>query len=140
MTKNCILSALGIILFLLGLFFLQTADGSQAFTAALPYICIGVGCGVFGQGLSGIISARILKRNPDRKRQLEINEHDERNILLANRAKARAYDLMVFVFGALMLVFVLLGVDLLPVLLFVFTYLLLQGYAVYCRIKYEKEM
>lgn len=139
MTKNCILSALGIILFLLGLFFLRTADGSP-FPAALPYICIGVGCGVFGQGLSGIISARILKRNPDRKRQLEINEHDERNILLANRAKARAYDLMVFVFGALMLVFVLLGVDLLPVLLFVFTYLLLQGYAVYCRIKYEKEM
>ncbi len=29
-------------------------------------------CALFGQGLSGIVSVRILKKNPDRKRQMEI--------------------------------------------------------------------
>lgn len=140
-TKNYILAAAGIILFLSGLFFLKTADSTQAsFMTALPYVCIGVGCGVFGYGMSGILSAKIVRRTPDLQKQIEINNNDERNITIANRAKAKAYDLMIFVLGALLLVFVLLGVDVIPVLLFVLTYLLLQGYAVYFRCKLEKEM
>ena len=36
--------------------------------------------------------------------------------------------------------FTLMGVDLIPLLLLVFIYLLIQIYAVYYRIKYDKEM
>ncbi|WP_300281858.1 hypothetical protein [uncultured Subdoligranulum sp.] len=45
-----------------------------------------------------------------------------------------------FVFGALLLAFALMQVDLTAVLLLVGAYLLVQGYAVYCRIRLEKEM
>lgn len=47
---------------------------------------------------------------------------------------------MVFVFSALLLVFALMGVEMTALLLLVAAYLLVQGYAVYCRVKLEKEM
>lgn len=47
---------------------------------------------------------------------------------------------MVFVFAALLLTFALMKVDLTAILLLVGAYLLVQGYAVYCRIRLEKEM
>lgn len=74
------------------------------------------------------------------KNRWKLSKKDERNAIIANRAKAKAYDVMIFVFGALMIAFALMGVDMIPVLLFVFAYLFVQGYAVYYRCKYEKEM
>ena len=59
---------------------------------------------------------------------------------LPDHAKGRAFDLMTFVFGALMVSFALMEVDLAALLLLVFAYLFVEGYAVYCRCKYEKEM
>ena len=63
-----------------------------------------------------------------------------RYVAIANRAKAKAHDMMVFVFGALMLAFTLMGTDMTSVLLLVFAYLFVIGYAVYYRCKYDKEM
>ena len=40
---------------------------------------------------------------------------------------------MTFVFGALMIAFALMGVDMIAVLLLVFAYLFVQGYAIYYR-------
>ena len=48
--------------------------------------------------------------------------------------------MMLFLFGALMLIFAIMGVDLAAVLLLVFAYLFVHGCAVYYRIKYEREM
>ncbi|MFK7697603.1 hypothetical protein ACI5FR_32875, partial [Paenibacillus sp. HJGM_3] len=59
---------------------------------------------------------------------------------IANRGKAKAYDMMVFVFGALILALALMGVDLTVVLLLVFAYLFTIGYGTYYRFKYYKEM
>ena len=49
-------------------------------------------------------------------------------------------DRRVFVFGALLLAFALMQVDLTAIRLLVGAYLLVQGYAVYCRVRLEKEM
>lgn len=54
---------------------------------------------------------------------MEIEENDERNINIGNRAKAKAYDMMIFVFGALMLSLALMNVDLMVVLMLVCCYL-----------------
>lgn len=139
-SKYHIIAAIGIIILILGLFLLKTMDNPQAYLVALPYICIGYGCGIWGHGVSNIVTNKIIQKNPEIKRQNEINENDERNITISNRAKAKAYDLMTFVFGALMIVFSLMGIDIIPILLFVFAYLFLHGYAIYYRCKYEKEM
>ena len=107
---------------------------------ALPYVCIGLGCGIFGHGMGEIINRRAIKNHPDVEKQMKIDRQDERNVAIGNRAKAKAYDMMIFVFGALMLAFVLMGVDLVAVLLLVFAYLFVVGYGIYYRCKFDKEM
>lgn len=71
---------------------------------------------------------------------MDIAINDERNIAIANRAKGKAFDRMTFVFGALMVSFALMGVDMIAVLLLVFAYLLVHGYAIYYRFRLEQEM
>lgn len=138
--KNYVILAVGVILLITGLYLVKTSSHPGVFMTALPYVCIGVGCGAFGHGMGNIISIKIIQKNPDVQKQMEIEQKDERNAIIANRAKAKASDIMIFVFGALMIAFALMGVDMIPVLLFVFAYLFVQGYAVYYRCKYEKEM
>ncbi|HQE70757.1 MAG TPA: hypothetical protein PK071_06530, partial [Atopobiaceae bacterium] len=55
------------------------------------------------------------------------------------RAKGKAFDMMTFVFGALMLSFALMGVDMIAVLLLVFSYLFVHGSALYYRFKFERK-
>lgn len=63
-----------------------------------------------------------MKGSPDLQKQLEIEQKDERNIAISNSAKGKAFDIMLFVYGALMLSFALMQVDLAAILLFVFCY------------------
>lgn len=130
----------GILLLALGLILLKTGAMAEGALRALPYICIGLGCGIFGQGMGNIIGSRALKNDPDRMKQIEVEQKDERNVAIANRAKAKAYDMMIFVFGALLVTFALMNVDLFVILLLAFTYLFIVFYSVYFRAKYEKEM
>ena len=134
------LSAIGLIMLGTGLYFVKTFTEPEGIMRALPYVCIGIGCGIFGHGMGNIISRKAMKNSPDIQRQMEIDKTDERNIAIGNRAKAKAFDMMIFVFGALMLSFALMGVDVIAVLLLVFTYLLVLFYGIYYRIKYDKEM
>ena len=112
----------------------------EGFLITLPYICLGAGSGALGYGISNIITDKLIQKNPGMQKQMEIDENDGRNILLATRAKAKAYDLMTLVFGVLMLLFTLMTVDVIPVLLFVSAYLFVQGYQIYYHYKYNKEM
>lgn len=130
----------GILLLALGLVLLNTEIMPEGVLSALPYICLGLGCGIFGQGMGNIIGARALKNAPDRQKEIEIEQNDERNMAIANRAKAKAFDMMIFVFGALLVTFALMNVDLVVILLLAFTYLFIVFYSVYFRSKYEKEM
>ena len=70
----------------------------------------------------------------------KIEKNDERNIAIANRAKGKAYGMMTFVYGALMVSFALMGIDMIAVLLLVFAYLFVHGFALYYRFKFDKEM
>lgn len=134
------LTIVGVGLLAGGLYFIKTIEDPQGMLRALPYICVGLGCGIFGHGMGEIISRRAMKNNPAAAKQLEIDKKDERNLAIANRAKAKTYDMMVFVFGALMLAFTLMGIDLTAVLLLVFAYLFILGYGAYYRLRYDKEM
>ena len=131
---------IGIILLIGGLVLIKLIDTSQGIFIALPYISIGVGCGIFGHGMGNLINSRIMSNRPDIKKQMEIEQKDERNIAIQTSAKAKAYDMMVFVFGAVMVSLALMNVDVTVILILVTAYLFVVGYGVYCRIKYNKEM
>lgn len=134
-----ITSVIGVLLLIAGLMVLKFVEEPTGFIRVLPYICIGVGCGLFGHGMGEIVSGRLLKNSPDIVKQMEIEKNDERNIVLASRSKAKAFDMMTFVYGALMLSFALMQVELAAVLL-VAAYLFVEGYAIFCRFKLEKEI
>ena len=131
---------IGLLLLAAGLCLLKMNGTPQGIMFALPYVCIGIGCGLFGQGMGNIISELAVRSNPEIQKKLEIEKNDERNIAIANRAKGKAYDMMTFVYGALMVSFALMGIDMIAVLLLVFAYLLVHGFALYYRFKFDKEM
>ncbi|MFC5451613.1 hypothetical protein [Paenibacillus aestuarii] len=69
----------------------------------------------------------MVKNHPDSAKQMEIDKKDERNLVIANRAKAKAYDMIVFLFGALVLAFATMGIDKKTLWLLVCAYLFIQG-------------
>lgn len=84
---------IGLLLLAAGLCLLKMNGDPQGIMLALPYVCIGIGCGLFGQGMGNIISERAVRSNPEIQKKLEIEKNDERNIAIANRAKGKAYDM-----------------------------------------------
>ena len=137
---NFVYVFIGLMLLGVGLYLAKAVANPQGVMRALPFVMIGIGCGIFGQGMGGVIQKRVLKNSPEILKQQEIEQKDERNIEIANHAKAKAYDMMVFVFGALMVSFALMGVDFVAILLLVGSYLFVVGYSIYVRSKLEKEM
>lgn len=101
---------------------------------------VGMGCGLFGHGMGNIAGDRAIKNNPKIKEQLEIEKQDERNIIITARSKAKAYDIMVYVFGAIMIAFALMSVSLAAVIMLVCAYLFVVISAVFYRSKFEKEI
>ena len=126
----------GVLLLAAGLYLLRTA----ADPAVLPYLCIGVGCGLFGHGTGNLLAAWAVSGHPEVHLQMDIEREDVRNRAVGDRAKGKAFDIMTYTFGALMLTLALMGIDMAAVLLLVFAYLFVHGCAVYYRVKFEQEM
>ena len=109
-------------------------------SAALPGVLIGLGSGALGFGLSGVFSGLVMEKHPDVARQVAVEEQDERNIAVNNRAKARAYDVMIYVFGALMVAYALMNADLAVILMLIGAYLLIVACCVGFAAHYHKTM
>lgn len=137
-SKESMFVVVGLLLAAVGFVLLRGMP--EAWGGPLPYLCLGVGAGAFGWGSGELLKRRALQGDPALEKQLEIESRDERNVALANRAKARAFDAMLYVFGALMLAFALMKADLTLILLLVGAYLLVVGISVYYYIRYDKEM
>ena len=129
--------------FLLGLALLLVAwlllklipDLNAEHWRVVPFLALGVGCGLFGSGAGELLAAQAMKKHPELQKQ-----QDERNVALGNAAKARGYDLMTFAFGAMLLFSALMEADLLLTLVMVAVYLFIQFYTLWWRFKLEKEM
>ncbi len=135
-----VIAIAGFVLFAAGLVLIKVIEEPQGVMLPLPYVMIGVGCGAFGYGMGEKISQRVAKKHPEVAKQAGIEARDERNIAIANRAKAKAYDIMVHVLSALLLSFALMGAEIAQVLLLAFAYLLIICCNVYFLAKYQKEM
>lgn len=138
--KNIGITILGIILIIISIWILKINSRPEGVFFTFPFICIGMGCGILGYGLSQIIHEMTLKNNSETAKLVEIEVHDERNITINNRAKAKAFDLMLYLFAGLLLIFALLNVDMIATLLLVGAYLFVVGYRFYSLWRYHKEM
>ncbi|WP_308633994.1 hypothetical protein [Paenibacillus silvisoli] len=135
-----LLTVAGVLLLAGGVYFIKTFEDPQGMLRAMLFICVGLGSMLFGHGMGEIILLSAMQKNPAAAKQLEIEKNDERNLAIANRAKAKAYDMMVLLFGALILSISLMGIDLFVVLLLVFAYFSILVYNSYYRFKYYNEM
>lgn len=133
-------AALGLIMAVVGLVLLKTIHESQGIMQAFPFVLIGIGCGIFGHNLGGMISVKVQKKYPEEAKRIEIEQKDERNMAISNKAKAKAYDIMIYVYSTIMLVSALMGVDWIFIIIMVVSYLFIVLTGVYFRWKYEKEM
>ena len=143
MTKTSsylLLTLLGVGLLAVGVYFIKTIEDPQGIGGALPYLCVGLGSVIFGHGIGETIVRLAMRNNPAAAKQLEIDKKDERNLAIANQAKAKSYDMMVFVLGALLTAIALMGIDFILLLLMVFAYMFIIGYNTYYRFKFNKEM
>ncbi len=141
MSKNAVsvvITMLGVIFAIAGFFLLKNFTDMPSLP--YPYVLIGIGCGAFGHGFGNIISNKAIKNHPDLIKMKKIEMNDERNQTISHKAKAKAYDCMIFVYGALILAFALMNVSLPIILLMVFAYLFVSGYGLFYRFKYDKEL
>lgn len=138
--KNILLSFLGVVLVALGLYIYQKTLGMDKTVVVIPYIFIAIGCGILGHFTGNLIQYYSTKNNEELKRQIEIEKNDERNILIAEKSKAKAYDLMIYLFAAMLIIFSLMGADKLQIIVLVAIYLSLQIYALYWKSKFESRM
>lgn len=138
--KNIGLSLLGFVLIGAGIYMIRTVPDPQGIMRALPFLLVGFGCGIFGHGLGDLLAKKAVQSDPAMARQLEIAQTDERNVMIGSMAKAKGYDMMTYVFGALMVAFALMGAPWTVIIPMVIAYLFVHGYAIYFRVRLEKEM
>ena len=138
--KYFLIAALGLIILITGLVLIKWLPDAEGTMKVLPFICVGAGAGIFGGSLGTAIKNYILNKNQQVARQVEIEKKDERNITINNKSKAKAFDLMVIVFGALLLIFALMQVDVYAIILFVAAYLFIISANIYYLVKNQKEM
>ena len=138
--KNVWLSVLGFVLIAAGIYLIKTVPDPQGIMRALPFLLVGFGCGIFGHGLGELLAKKAAAVDPETARRMEIDQTDERNVMIGSLAKAKGYDMMTYVFGALMVAFALMNASWTVILPMVIAYLFVHGYAIYFRCKIEKEM
>lgn len=137
--SNIILTIAGGLLAIAGLGFVLL--GKQSGAGLIPaFLAAGVGWGLFGHNLGQLLAAKAARTNPEQARQIAIEQQDERNVALSNLAKAKAYDAIIYIFSALMLVFALGQVAVWAVLALVAACLAVVCLYAYYLNKFQKEM
>ena len=107
--KYAVWGTLGVLLAAAGMTLLAVDKEADGMLRALPGIMTGVGCGLFGSNTGVLLTRLAARKNPQLAKQQAILEKDERNISLNHQAKAKAYDLMIWVYGTLLLGLALIG-------------------------------
>ena len=138
--EEWLLTFVGIGLVVVGFLLHKYSLSTDKMMVIIPYILIGVGCGIFGHFMGNLIKYFSTKNHEELERQIQIDKNDERNILIAEKSKAKAYDLMIYLFTSILIIFSLMGVDKLAIIMIVAIYLSIQIYALYWRSKFEKKM
>lgn len=138
--RYIVFAIIGFVILGTGLVLIKLLPDAGGILKTLPYICVGLGSGLLGGNLGTAIKNHVALKNPQIAKQVEIEEKDERNRAISDRAKAKAYDLMIYTYSAVLLAFALMGVELYVVLTLVAVYLFIVSANAYYLNKYHREM
>ncbi len=133
-------TVVGAVVVVVGIVLLLQFPDAEGVLMVIPYLCIGYGAGIFGGNLGGAIANRSLNKNPQMAKQMEIEQKDERNQALSTKAKAKAFDMMLWVFVAIIIAFSLMQAGLVVILAVIGSYVFILCAYIYFLNKYHKEM
>ncbi|MCP5455865.1 MAG: hypothetical protein H7A30_06360 [Thermotogae bacterium] len=136
--KGYLLSVLGIALIFTALYFFINFRSTENSLFNLTYILLGIGSGIFGHGLGELII--VYSKNQNLKKSINIQKNDERTIAINNLSKAKAYDAMIYIFSALIMIMAFMNINPVAVIISVSAYLFIIFTNVFYKIKYNKEM
>ncbi len=106
--KNMIIIVSGIILILFAVWFMTSSD-ALGLGYRISGILFGIGSGALGAGIANIYSNNIYKKNPQLAKKMKIEQNDERNIVIKNKAQAKAGTIIVYLIYILAMVMSALG-------------------------------
>lgn len=138
--KEVMWLVLGFVLFVIGIVMIRFQISFAGFMRMLPYGCVGVGIGIISNKLGTVFTLVAVKSNSNEGRQLRIEQDDERNQTISDKAKARTYDIMIFVYSAMLLSFALMQIEVYVLVTLAVGYLAIVVTNVFFRLKFHKEM
>ncbi len=138
--EQILLTALGLIMLVAGYILIKTAGELEGLTELLAYLLVAFGCGIFGHSIGSIIEHKATNKYPELAKNIEIEAKDERNISISNKSKAKAYDIMIFIYGGIVLCLALMNAELKLILMLCISYLFVVFTELYYKMKYEKCM
>ncbi|RDU23904.1 hypothetical protein [Anaerosacchariphilus polymeriproducens] len=106
----------------------------------LEGVCIGIGAGLFGIGISNFFKREFENKNPDLRRKNEIEYKDERNTMIRNRAKARAADIIQWCILGLAYITILINAAIWVTLVTTLVFLVYHILTIYFMNRFSKEM
>lgn len=107
---------------------------------AVSGVCIGIGAGLFGKNIANLFMLRYEEKNPKAAKAKEIEEKDERNFLIRNRAKAKAADITQYFIILLIYITILIRAPLWATFAVIGVYLSYPILSLYLISKFSKEM
>lgn len=135
--KYIVLLIMGILFIIIGIIISQIADIEVKNITGILY---GLGAGASGMSVAKIIENRYFLAHPDKKEEEKIERMDERNILLRNRAKAKAGDITDIVLIVVAFISIVAKTELWITLLFICIYVFHFIMQMVYLSKYQKEM
>lgn len=120
--KNVIFIIVGFCLLLAGVVF-AIHSLETGVVSVWSFASIGIGSGIAGAAIGQTLKHRKLTKDEDFQEQMRVLQKDERNIVISNRAKAKAFSISIYLYAALMIAFLLLRVHSIALLLLTGVYL-----------------
>ena len=100
---------MGIIIFAAGLLLKFIFPEESGAMQSLPFVLSGFGAGIIGVGVAGIFRKRAIENDPEKARQYEIAEKDERNIRIREKAGYATWYTTLFLLAIISLTLVVLN-------------------------------
>ena len=99
---------IGYISFAIGILLRHIFPEAEGILESLPHILSGFGAGIIGVGVVLIFRKRAIERNPEKAREYEIDEKDERNIQINEKASYATWHVTLFALAILSLAFLIM--------------------------------
>ncbi|MFA6648117.1 MAG: hypothetical protein WCS32_05715 [Candidatus Izemoplasmatales bacterium] len=99
---------MGIAVFVIGVLLKLVLPENEGIQDTLLGVLSGFGGGIIGVGVVNILLKKLLEKNPEKAKQYEINEKDERNITLREKSGYATWYSTLFILSAVSMTFVIL--------------------------------